>query len=132
MSYWNDVGDLSELRNGTLDAVAGRVKVEIPGDEIAPGVWCEDGCAVDVTARLEGPLAIGKNVVVEADAVVRGPGAIGAHAQIGRGAQIKSSILLPGSIVPNDGLAIAGIFGDASALASSVLRYPAASARVWH
>jgi hypothetical protein len=28
--------------------------------------------------------------------------------------------------VPNEGLAIAGIFGDASNLAESILRYPAA------
>jgi NDP-sugar pyrophosphorylase family protein len=132
MSYWNDVGDLTELRNGNLDAVSRRVRVEIPGAEIAPGVWCEDGCSIDVTATLEGPLAIGKNVAVDAEAAIRGPAAIGAHSQIGRGAQIKSSVLLPGSIVPNDGLAISGIFGDASALAESVLRYPAGSTQIWH
>jgi NDP-sugar pyrophosphorylase family protein len=133
MSYWNDVGDLAELRNGTLDAVTGKVKVEAPGDEIFPGVRCEDGASIDVTATLEGPLVIGKSVTIESDAVVRGPGAIGAHSSIGRAAQIKGSVLLPGSVIPNDGVAIAGIFGDASTLASSVLRYPAAaSERVWH
>jgi NDP-sugar pyrophosphorylase family protein len=132
MSYWNDVGDLDELRNGTLDAVSGKVAVEIPGDEIFPGVWCEDGSSIDVTATLEGPLVIGRNVTIDAEAVVRGPGAIGAHTSIGRGAQIKSSVLLPGSVIPSDGVAIAGIFGDASTLAESVLRYPTGSARVWH
>lgn len=132
MSYWNDVGDLNQLRNGTIDAVAGKVAVEVPGDEIFPGVWCEDGSSIDVTATLEGPLVVGKNVTIDAEAVVRGPGAIGAHSSIGRGAQIKSSVLLPGSVIPNDGVAIAGIFGDASTLAESVLRYPAGSAQVWH
>lgn len=133
MSYWNDVGDLTALRNGTLDAVSGKVKVEVPGDEIFPGVWCEDGSSIDVTATLEGPLVIGKNVTIDSDAVVRGPGAIGAHSTIGHAAQIKGSVLLPGSVIPNDGVAIAGIFGDSSTLASSVLRYPAgSSAQIWH
>ncbi|HET6695828.1 MAG TPA: nucleotidyltransferase family protein, partial [Gaiellaceae bacterium] len=33
MAYWNDVGDLDELRNTILDAVLGHVRVEIPGEE---------------------------------------------------------------------------------------------------
>lgn len=125
MAYWNDVGGLDELRDGTLDAVAGRVRVEIPGKEIQPGVWVEDGCEIAPTAKLEGPLAVGRNVVIEDGAVIRGPGAIGADSRIGAGAAIRRSVLLPGSTVPREGLAITGIFGDASSLASSVLRYPA-------
>ncbi len=44
MAYWNDVGDLDELRNTILDAVLGHVRVDIPGEEIASGVWAEEGC----------------------------------------------------------------------------------------
>lgn len=126
MAYWNDVGGLDELRDGTLDAVAGRVRIDTPGVEVRPGVWAEDGCRIDVTAELEGPIVIGRSVVIERDAAVRGPAAIGADSRIGRGAAIRRAVLLPGSTIPDEGLAIAGIFGDASALASSVLRYPAA------
>ena len=43
MAYWNDVGDLDALRNGILDAVLGDVRIEIPGEEIAPGIWAEEG-----------------------------------------------------------------------------------------
>jgi NDP-sugar pyrophosphorylase family protein len=131
MSYWNDVGGLDDLRRGSLDAVSGRVEVEIPGERLEPGIYAEDGCTIDATATLEGPLAIGRNVAIEGDAVVRGPCAIGAHSRIGVGAAIRSAVLLPGSVVPDDGLAIAGIFGDASSLASSVLRYPAGSTQTW-
>ena len=126
MAYWNDVGDLDELRNTILDAVLGHVRVEIPGEEFAPGVWAEDGCRIDATARLDGPVVLGRNVVVEADAQIRGPAAIGADCHVGRAAAIRSAALLPGTAVPDEGLAIAGIFGDASKLADSVLRYPAA------
>jgi NDP-sugar pyrophosphorylase family protein len=131
-TYWNAIRDLDELRRASLDAVAGRVGLEIPGDEIAAGVRAEDGCSIDVTATLDAPLAIGKNVVVEADAVLRGPAVIGAHSRVGVGATVSAAVLLPGSIVPDDGLAIGGMAGDASTLASTLERYPAGSTRVWN
>ena len=131
MSYWNDVGGLDDLRRGSLDAVSGRVAVEIPGEQLDAGIWAEDGCTIDATATLEGPITIGRNVAIEGDSVISGPCAIGAHSRIGVGAAIRSAVLLPGSVVPDDGLAVAGIFGDASSLATSVLRYPAGSTQTW-
>jgi NDP-sugar pyrophosphorylase family protein len=126
MAYWNDVGDLDEFRNSILDAVLGHVRVEIPGEEFAPGVWVEEGCRIDATAALDGPIVLGPNVVIEGEAQIRGPAAIGAECRVGRAAAIRRAALLPGTAVPDEGLAIAGIFGDASKLAESVLRYPAA------
>jgi mannose-1-phosphate guanylyltransferase len=126
MAYWNDVGGLDELRNSILDAVSGRVRIEIPGVEVSPGVFAESGCEIHPSASVEGPVVLGRNVVIEADAIIRGPAALGADSRVGRGAAIRSSALLPGSLVPDEGIAIAGIFGDASNLAESILRYPAA------
>jgi NDP-sugar pyrophosphorylase family protein len=125
MAYWNDVGGLDELRNSILDAVSGRVRIEIPGEEISPGVWAEEGCVVDQAATVEGPVVLGRNVVIEAGARIRGPAAIGSDSRVGTDAAIRSAALLPGSVVPSEGIAIAGIFGDASQLAESILRYPA-------
>jgi len=125
MAYWNDVGGLEELRGSIMDAVSGRVQLSIPGDEILPGVWAEEGCEIEPSASIEGPVVLGRNVVIEAGARIRGPAAIGADTQIGREAAIRSAALLPGSVVPGEGIAIAGIFGDASKLAQSILRYPA-------
>ena len=128
MAYWNDVGDLDELRNSILDAVLGHVRVEIPGEEVAPGVWAEAGCRIDASARIDGPVVLGANVFIESEAQVRGPAAIGADCHVGKAAAIRSAALLPGSVVPDEGIAIAGIFGDASKLADSILRYPVARA----
>lgn len=124
MAYWNDVGDLDALRNGILDAVLGNVRVDIPGEEIAPGIWAEDGCRISTAAQVDAPVVLGQNVVVEDGAQIRGPAAIGADCHVGREAAIRRAALLPGSIVPDEGLAVAGIFGDASKLAESILRYP--------
>jgi hypothetical protein len=65
--------------------------------------------------------------VIEPGALIRGPAVIGADSRVGRDAAIRSAALLPGSEVPNEGIAIAGIFGDASKLAESIVRYPAVS-----
>jgi len=127
MAYWNDVGSLDELRNSVLDAVQGRVRIALPGDEIQTGVWVEEGCMIDSGATIEGPVVLGRNVRVESGATIRGPAAIGADSCVGVDAAIRSAALLPGSVVRDEGIAIAGIFGDASNLAASTLRYPAAS-----
>lgn len=126
MAYWNDVGGLDELRNSIMDAVLGRVRIAVAGEEVASGVWAEEGCSIAADAVLEGPAVIGRNVVIEAGAVIRGPAAIGADCTVGRSAAIRSAALLPGTSVPAEGIAIAGIFGDASKLADSILRYPVA------
>ncbi len=78
MSYWNDVGDLDELRNSILDAVRGHVRVDIPGREVTPGIWMGPSCSIDSTATLEPPLVLGRNVRIGPEAQVRGPAAIGA------------------------------------------------------
>lgn len=126
MAYWNDVGDLDALRNTILDAVLGNVKVDIPGEEVTPGIWIAAGAKIHADAQIDAPVVIGANSVVEAGAQVRGPAAIGAECHVGKEAAIRRAALLPGSVVPDEGLAIAGIFGDASKLADSILRYPAA------
>jgi NDP-sugar pyrophosphorylase family protein len=125
MAYWNDVGDLDELRNSILDAVLGRVKVDLPGEEVSPGLWVSEGCRIDPSARIDAPVVLGREVVVEAEAQIVGPAAIGADCHVGKKAAIRRAALLPGSVVPDEGLAVAGIFGDASKLADSILRYPA-------
>ena len=33
--YWNDVGSLSELRQGTFDALRGELRLEIEGEEVS-------------------------------------------------------------------------------------------------
>ena len=123
-TYWTDIGDLDALRNGILDAVLGTVRVAIPGEEISPGIWAEDGCRINAAAQVDAPVVLGRNVVIEEGAQIRGPAAIGADGLVGREAAIRRAVLLPGSVVPDEGLAVAGIFGDASSLADSILRYP--------
>src|SRR6516162_10843959 len=41
--YWNDVGSLAELRQGTFDALEGELNLGLAARELAPGVLAADG-----------------------------------------------------------------------------------------
>jgi mannose-1-phosphate guanylyltransferase/mannose-1-phosphate guanylyltransferase/phosphomannomutase len=113
-SYWNDVGSLREYLQGNFDALAGEVDVE-PGGELlaetggeaaleagAPGVagrvLAGEGCEIDPSARLDGPLVLGAGSV------------------IGARAHVRESVLLPGAQVPEDALLAGAIAGREGAL----------------
>ena len=42
--YWNDVGSLGELRQGTFDALRGELHLQVEGEEISPGVIVRGDC----------------------------------------------------------------------------------------
>ena len=60
--YWNDVGNLKELVQGNADALNGRVTVEVPGDEIRPGVWVDEHTMLPASVKVEPPVAAGPAV----------------------------------------------------------------------
>ncbi|MDE2572462.1 MAG: NTP transferase domain-containing protein, partial [bacterium] len=67
--YWTDIGNLQQYRQANYDALAGKVRLQIPGTQIRPGIWVDEGTEIDPTANLHGPLAIGRNCTI-------GPGAL--------------------------------------------------------
>lgn len=100
--YWEDVGDLDAYRQVQSDALAGRVRLRLPGIDRGDGVWVGDGTDISPEARIESPAIIGARVVVEAGVVV-GPGSIiGDNALLRRGALLERAILLPGVTIGPD------------------------------
>jgi mannose-1-phosphate guanylyltransferase len=116
--YWNDVGSLGELRQGTFDALRGELHLEIEGEEISPGVTVARGSTLGEGTEIEGPAWIGSDVQIGDGVRLTGPVVIGDGVRIGAGAQLRSSIVFPGTELAPDSILIGAILGHGGILAS--------------
>jgi NDP-sugar pyrophosphorylase family protein len=111
-SYWSDVGNLHEYIRGNGDALAGRVEVEIPGTEIRPGLWVEDGSEIAPAARIEPPVAIGRGCRIGEGAVIDGPCVIGDGCVVGADAHVTRTLVLQGVHIAPGAMVVDGIVGQ--------------------
>jgi mannose-1-phosphate guanylyltransferase/mannose-1-phosphate guanylyltransferase/phosphomannomutase len=109
--YWNDVGSLGELRQGTFDALAGELHLEIVGEVLAPGVTVAGGSALPADAEVEAPAWIGRDVEIGTGVRITGPVVLGDRARVGDGAQLRSSIVFPGTALAAQSILIGAIAG---------------------
>jgi mannose-1-phosphate guanylyltransferase len=116
--YWNDVGSLGELRQGTFDALAGELRLEIAGEEVAPGVTVAGGARLPADAEVEGPVWIGEDVLLGSGVRLTGPVVLGDGASVGNGAQLRSTIVFPGTEIAPESILIGAIAGHKGILAS--------------
>jgi len=116
--YWNDVGSLAELRQGTFDALRGELHLGVEGTEISPGVTVADGRELGPDVEVEGPVWIGADVRVGAGARLMGPVVLGDGAVVGERAQLRESIVFPGSEVADEAILIGAIAGHSGILQS--------------
>jgi len=114
-AYWNDVGSLPEYLQGNLDALEGTVKVEARGSVLEPS---GGDAAVDTgEPGVNGPVLLGENCELGAEARLDGPLVIGDRCAIAPGARVKHSVLLPGSQVPAGAIVAGAIYGRTRAVA---------------
>lgn len=105
-AYWNDIGNLDELRAGNLDALHGRVKVDPGAPEISAGVHAASPLE---GAEASAPLLVGSGVEIGEGARLEGPAVIGDGCRIGAGAVVRDAILLEGTELPPGGILVGGI-----------------------
>ena len=110
--YWSDVGNLREYIRGNADALARRVDIEIPGVELRPGVWVEDGSQLPDSVYMEAPIAIGRNCVIGEGVVLEGPAVIGDDCVLEQGVHVARALLLPGSRMLAGALVVDGVLGQ--------------------
>lgn len=91
--YWTDVGNLKEYRQGQRAALDGKIKLNIPGEEIKKGIYVSAGAKIDKTSKLISPCVIGRDCVIEKNSVVGPYTVIAAKCRISSGASISNSIL---------------------------------------
>jgi mannose-1-phosphate guanylyltransferase len=126
--YWNDIGSLSELRQGTFDALRGELRLEIEGEELSPGVIVAGeasklGQPLPEDTEIEGPAWIGRDVQIGAGVRLMGPLVLGDGARISDRAQLRGSIVFPGTEIAAESILIGAIAGHSGILQSLRRRY---------
>lgn len=91
--YWEDVGTHESYLRAQADALSGRVRLEIGGFELSPGVRVAETAAVDPDAVLRGPLLIGDYAKVEAGAELREYTVLGDNAVVREGAFLHRAVI---------------------------------------
>ena len=116
--YWNDVGSLGELRQGTFDALSGELRLQMRGEERAPGVRVAGDADLAPLLQADAPLWVGEGVTLGRDVRLHGPVVVGDGARVGDRAQLRETIVLPGTRVPDDAILIGAIAGHAGIMDS--------------
>jgi mannose-1-phosphate guanylyltransferase/mannose-1-phosphate guanylyltransferase/phosphomannomutase len=109
--YWNDVGSLAELRQGTFDALSGRLGLQMEGVQRASGLTAPAAAPLPEDLEFDGPVWVGEDVTIGHGVRLTGPAVIGSGAQIGDGARVRESIIFPGSRLAAGSILIGAIAG---------------------
>ncbi|HET7445148.1 MAG TPA: NDP-sugar synthase [Solirubrobacterales bacterium] len=107
-AYWNDIGNLEELRESTVDALTGAVVVEREG-ELVDGF--RSGTASEDEGALIGPVLIAPGAEIGDDVRIDGPSVIGDDVRIGAGCRLREVIALPGSEIGAGSVLVGAIAG---------------------
>ena len=91
--YWTDVGNLQEYRRGIRDALDGKIRMCIPGEQVRPGIWIGRNTAIEKHVKLKAPSVIGSHCFIGKNAVIGEYTTIADRSRILSGANIKNSIL---------------------------------------
>jgi mannose-1-phosphate guanylyltransferase len=112
-SYWNDVGSLDELRDGTFDVLQGKLGLDVVGTRVEDGLTVGESTDISGITIVETPVWIGSDCRIEEGTRFMGPVVVGDGSRIGAGCSLRDTILFPGSELPEESIMIGAIGGHA-------------------
>jgi mannose-1-phosphate guanylyltransferase/mannose-1-phosphate guanylyltransferase/phosphomannomutase len=107
-AYWNDIGNLEELRESTIDALTGAVAVDREGETVD---GFRSGTAAGDEGALQGPVLLAPDCEIGDDVRIDGPSVIGDGVRIGDGARLREVIALPGAEIGAGAVLVGAIVG---------------------
>jgi mannose-1-phosphate guanylyltransferase/phosphomannomutase len=91
--YWEDVGTHESYLKAQADVLSRRVRADIDGFEVSPGVWVAEGAEVDPDAVLSGPVCVGDYAKIEAGAQLREYTVVGSNVIVKEGAFLHRAVV---------------------------------------
>jgi mannose-1-phosphate guanylyltransferase/mannose-1-phosphate guanylyltransferase/phosphomannomutase len=107
-AYWNDIGNLEELRESTVDALTGAVTVDREGETVD---GFRSGSAAEDEGALSGPVLLAPDCEIGDDVRIDGPSVIGDGVRIGDGCRLREVIALPGAEIAAGAVLVGAIAG---------------------
>lgn len=94
--YWLDIGTPDKYMQSHRDIINHRVKVNVPGEEVQPGVWYGRGVTTSGSVRLRPPVVLGDWVEIGEDV------SLGPNVVVGPGVRIEEGAALSNSVVQHN------------------------------
>ncbi|MFM7068557.1 MAG: sugar phosphate nucleotidyltransferase, partial [Actinomycetes bacterium] len=91
--YWEDVGTLDSYLRAHKDILDGRVRVTIPGFEVADGVFVGEGAEIHPDAQVTGPAVVGDNCIIDAGARLREYSVLGTAVRMRPDGEMQRSVV---------------------------------------
>ncbi len=100
--YWSDIGPLETYRTAQHDALSGKVRLRIPGEQRSEGLWVDQSARLHPTVTLQGRAVLRQDAVVGREAALIGDVTERSGSRVQSGATMKRSVLLPGSYIGDE------------------------------
>jgi len=91
--YWCDIGNLTQYRQTQFDMLDGKVEVSIHGRQIAPAIWVGENVSISNPERIEGPLFIADNCLIEEGVHLGQYTVLGENNIVKSGSSLKRTVL---------------------------------------
>ncbi len=107
--YWTDIGNLDQYLAANHDCLRGKVKVELPGEQVSEGVWIGEQTRIHPEAELQAPVLIGHGCSIGPGAQIGPLTVIGDNCVVEAGARVEHSVIWSGSYLGQGSRVKAGI-----------------------
>jgi mannose-1-phosphate guanylyltransferase / phosphomannomutase len=101
--YWEDVGTLDAYVTAHQDVLDQKVVTEVPGFQMASGIWIGEGAEISPEAHVVGPAVIGPGTKVPAGAK------LGPYSVLGSNVRLRGAIEMERSIVHDNAYLAQGV-----------------------
>jgi mannose-1-phosphate guanylyltransferase/phosphomannomutase len=92
--YWEDVGTLDAYLRVHKDALDQMVQLDIPGFQVADGVWVGEGTEIAPDVETVGPAFIGPDCTIESGTRLGAYTVLGSHCRVLANVHVDRSVLL--------------------------------------
>jgi mannose-1-phosphate guanylyltransferase/phosphomannomutase len=121
LGYWEDVGNLEAYLRAHKDVLDQMVSLDIPGFQVADGVWVGPGTELSPDSVIEGPAVIGPECTVEPGCRLGPYTVLGSHVRVLANTDIERCVLHDNVYVASGNRMRGAVVGRGASLRSNVV-----------